>query len=79
MLVKDLIELLQTLPQDYEVIMSKDSEGNHYSPFHSFVLAQYIPDNTWSGEIVTEEDQQYAEYHEPEPYVENSVVLFPVN
>ncbi len=76
MLVKELIEILQKLPQDYLVVKSKDAEGNDFSPLDEATVEMYIPSSTWSGEISNEEE--HAEYHD-EPYVANAVVLWPVN
>lgn len=52
MKVHELVRELQTCDPDAIVVMSKDAEGNSYSP-----LAQvddevlYEPDSTWSGEV----------------------------
>jgi hypothetical protein len=53
MKVKEFIEALEALDQpESEVIMSKDSEGNRYSPFDGFdPNASYLAENTWSGEV----------------------------
>lgn len=52
MLVKDLIEALNKLPQEALVIMQKDGEGNGYSPLAGVDGdAVYVPDSTWSGEV----------------------------
>jgi hypothetical protein len=78
MTVKELIEMLKDLPQDHQVIMSKDSEGNGFSPMaESFSRLMYVPDSTWSGEVLSEED--HKEYENEGPFVENCVVLWPTN
>lgn len=41
--VKRLIEELQKLPQDAEVIMSTDSEGNGYSPLAELDIGSMDP------------------------------------
>ncbi len=52
MKVKDLKELLETLPDDMEVILQKDSEGNGYSPLSGGdAEAVYVPNTTWSGDV----------------------------
>lgn len=48
--IKELIALLNTLPQDAEVIMSIDSEGNKFSPLDGFDtgrLPEYEEGNCW--------------------------------
>lgn len=75
MKVKELIALLTDLPQEHEVVLSKDSEGNSFSPLASHGQYMYIPDSTWAGDIMHEED---AEEYEQD-YVENAVVLWPTN
>ncbi len=76
MKVSELIEILKDLPQEHEVVMSKDGEGNSFSPCANFGLQMYIPDSTWSGEILSEEDIEEGETQE---YIENAVVLWPTN
>jgi hypothetical protein len=60
MKVKELIKLLQETDQEREVIMSKDSEGNCYSPLYALWTGSYKPETTWYGEVgldsLTEED-----------------------
>lgn len=73
MTVKELIETLKELPADHIVVMSKDGEGNNFSPCADYGLQMYIPDSTWSGEIRSEEDMDEGEYKE------NAVVLWPTN
>jgi hypothetical protein len=52
MKVKELIKLLQQEDQEAEVIMSKDGEGNSFSPFSDFGTQNcYKAECTWSGEM----------------------------
>ena len=37
MKVKELIKELKTIPEDYEVVLSSDEEGNNYSTFDRYV------------------------------------------
>jgi len=53
MTVSELIAALQEYPGDFDVIIERQGD---YSPFCDSILAQYIPTETWFGEIVTEED-----------------------
>ncbi len=67
MKIRELIQLLQELPDDLDVVMSKDAEGNNFSPFTGLCPGKYIADNTWSGEFTAELDE------------ENAVCLWPTN
>lgn len=52
MTVKDLKEAIIDLPDDMEVILQKDAEGNGYSPLYGVSSnAVYIPETTWHGEF----------------------------
>lgn len=51
MKVKDLIDILKSVDQDCEVIMSSDSEGNNYSPLSSYWQGSYVPRSTCRGEV----------------------------
>jgi len=52
MTVKELKEAIANLPDEMEVVLQKDREGNGYSPL-SYIDsdAVYIPNNTWSGDV----------------------------
>jgi hypothetical protein len=58
--VNDLIERLQQLPPDHLVVMSKDAEGNGYSPLADVTGPDdphvYEPETTWSGEVYKNPD-----------------------
>jgi len=69
MTVEELILELKTLPQDLIVIMSKDAEGNRYSPIVETDVAYYEADSTWSGERV----------ESPGDGVVEAVFLWPTN
>lgn len=52
MTVKELRLELEYLPDDMEVILQKDAEGNGYSPLYSADDgAVYIAENTWCGDV----------------------------
>jgi len=52
MTVKELKEAIANLPDEMEVVLQKDSEGNGYSPLAGADPdAVYIPDSTWSGDV----------------------------
>ncbi len=77
MKVKELIELLKKEDQEREVIMSKDGEGNNFSPFADISRQTYEADSTWSGEIGVDEltDDDEDEFI----YDEKVIVLWPIN
>ncbi len=85
MKIKELKELLETLPDDMDVILQKDSEGNGYSPLAGGDNeAVYIPNSTWSGEVYSTkwsaedacmDDDEWKELLE-KPRV---LILYPIN
>lgn len=64
--VAELKEILTNLPDETLVVLSKDAEGNAYSPLSSFWEGHYIPDTTWAGEIWSEDDERDYDPHIPE-------------
>jgi hypothetical protein len=81
MIVSDLIEQLQELPPDLEIIMSKDAEGNRFSPLSDIDQQRYRAESTYEGSMLHEVDKDY--YGEDwDEMVENSipaVFFWPVN
>ena len=69
--VGTLIAILSELPQDAEVVMSKDQEGNGFSPYWAFSRGYYKPTTTWSGEFETHDSATDREI--------NAVCLWPTN
>lgn len=57
MKVKQLIQILKCVNPEFEVVMSKDPEGNYVSPFDDSCVGLYIPRNTWSGEFDLHSDE----------------------
>jgi len=57
MKVKELLQILKNLeatcPEvlEYEVVMSRDAEGNGYSPLYNTALVRYESDSSWGGEV----------------------------
>lgn len=50
--IKELKKIIDNLPDDMEVILQKDSEGNGYSPLSGGdTEAVYIPEEGWYGEV----------------------------
>ena len=52
MTVKELIIQLQKLDQKSLVVLSKDEEGNGFSPLADVDTGKYEADSTWGGELV---------------------------
>jgi hypothetical protein len=83
--VQQLREKLANLPDDMEVILQKDSEGNGYSPLaDADTDAVYIPDSTYSGEVYstnwTSDDADMNENDWKKILAKpRALVLFPVN
>lgn len=59
MKVNELIEILKQLPQDAEVIMSSDAEGNNYSPLDGFSEGTIHPEDVGNYHI----DAFYNDQH----------------
>ncbi len=85
MTVKELKQELSLLPDDMEVILQKDSEGNGYSPLSGAdPNAVYIPDSTWSGQVYSTKwsaddadmDEDEWEQLKAKP---KALILYPVN
>jgi len=85
MKVKELIEFLKSVPQDAELIVQKDSEGNDYSPLEDADAdAVYIAETTWNGNVYSmdwsAEDACMSKKEWKEiKAMPRCVVLFPVN
>lgn len=74
MTVDELTELLGHLPGDLLVVMSKDSEGNGFSPLAEVAPdARYSAETEWSGECHHPDD--YPDYPDAVP----AVCLWPTN
>lgn len=78
--VKELRKSLDSLEDDVVVILSKDSEGNTYSPFYETSSNyRYVASTTWFGEVFdpqADEDNRWG--HDPNDGVA-CIVLWPVN
>lgn len=83
MKVRELIEQLQQEDPDALVVMSRDSEGNSYSPLSDFWTGVYQADTTWSGEVgfgeLTQELQEHG-YNEEDILSDGvpAVILSPI-
>lgn len=54
MTVKELIELLQKESPDAIVVLSKDGEGNLFSPLNNVEPSAYRAVRPWYGELSTD-------------------------
>lgn len=86
MKVKDLRDILASLPDDMEIIMSKDSEGNNFSPLYEVDKNSiYIPETTWYGTVYhdswTAEEACFDDKEEWQEVLKNPrvLVLWPTN
>lgn len=73
MKVSELINYLSEENPNAEVILSKDAEGNEYSPLDDLDPGFYIRESTWSGEFITPSEREDDTKYEP------AVCLWPVN
>ena len=84
MTVRKLIKELGKLDPKRIVVMSRDAEGNGFSPLADVATGAYTPDTTWSGEVHLEEltdelrEQGYTEEDVREDG-QKAVVLWPTN
>lgn len=85
MKVKELIEELKNLPDDMEIILQKDSEGNGYSPLEGVDSdCIYVKDSDWSGNVYSTGFTAGDNCMEEEDWERlksgpRCLVLFPVN
>jgi len=80
--VKQLIEGLKEFPQDAIVVLSKDGEGNSFSPIPDdgfYSTGKYSPDSTWSGEFTSDESIKEDEDAYVAENAQDCVVLWPTN
>lgn len=80
MKVKDLVSHLQQwisddpAVADMLLVQSRDAEGNGYSPVDEAATVKYLPESTWSGEVIHPDD---ADGYGDE--LQDVVCLWPVN
>lgn len=49
--VDRLLAMLKEYPGDTPIIMSKDGEGNRFSPLSASTPDSYLAETTWSGDL----------------------------
>jgi hypothetical protein len=69
MTVKELCDDLNGYAENALVVMSKDTEGNAYSPLETLCPGKYIAETVYSGEIVDPKNKKGVK----------AVVLWPAN
>jgi len=84
MRVKELKELLKSVDDDRIVVMSRDGEGNGFSPLGDLDdESTYLADSTWSGdcgiEKLTPELKKQGFTEEDINGGEKALVLWPTN
>ena len=83
--VKDLKEVIANLPDEMEVILQKDSEGNGYSPLRGAdANTVYIPETTWYGDVYSMDWTAYDAGMKDEEWNDikekpRALILHPVN
>lgn len=82
-MIKEFQKLVEANPATGEriVIMSKDGEGNGYSPYADFGFQKYDAESTWSGEAYPDEpsdDDDEDEWDAPDTAVP-AIILWPTN
>jgi hypothetical protein len=85
MTVKELKDAIANLPDNMEVIVQKDAEGNDFSPLSGVDPdVVYEPESTWSGYIydpnMSADDAGFSEEEWEEIKLrEKALVLYPIN
>lgn len=74
MKIKKLIEELSKEDGDLDIIMSRDGEGNGFSPLSSLGDGLYVADSTYSGEIYNLDEAEDAGEE-----AKKVIVLWPTN
>jgi len=47
----ELVDYLAAMPRDMKIVLSKDADGNGYSPLADAEEAMYQADSAWSGDV----------------------------
>ena len=77
MTIAELKEYLNQFNDDDVVIMSKDAEGNSFSPLSDGESGRYIAETTWSGEFHDSTAALNGWINEDDGI--GSVCLYPIN
>lgn len=83
--IKELKEAIKSLPDEMEIILQKDAEGNGYSPLAGADAdAVYIPENTCSGTVYSmgwtadDADMSKSEWNKIKA-MPKALILYPIN
>jgi hypothetical protein len=84
MTVGELLALLEGFEHDRVVVMSRDAEGNGYSPLYGAWAGKYQAETTWSGDVGLEclDDELRGHGYTDEDVMEDgerAVILTPTN
>lgn len=86
MTVMDLMSLLSTMPEKAVVVLSRDGEGNSFSPIPDdggYSEGIYVAENSWSGDVLTDEDIEDRRKEDEDPDWEpdgvSCIILWPTN
>jgi hypothetical protein len=85
MTVRELKEVIASLPDEMEVVLQRDSEGNGYSPLSGVDPdAVYISETRWYGDVYSmdwtaEEACMTEEEWEEIKGKPRTLILYPVN
>jgi hypothetical protein len=79
MKVRELIEELSKMDGGAIVVLSKDTEGNGYSPLSSIVPGEYQEQSSWSGEFFELDTIGDDNYFQPDEDSVEAVCLWPTN
>jgi len=78
MKVGNFRKLLEGLPDDAELVLSKDEEGNDFSPVSDITEGMYYSTETWYGEFFAMGDLDEDEQEEKDVGVQ-AFCIWPVN
>lgn len=79
MKVKELKEMLSKINDEAIVILSKDGEGNDFSPLAGeYSQGVYQAESTWHGEFMSEECEDYED-DPAETSAVKAICLWPIN
>lgn len=78
--IKELIAALSECDPNLPVILSDDGEGNNHSPLAGyFDDCKYLPENTYSGVVYSEDEVEEGFDQYNDPAAVRCVVLYPTN
>jgi len=73
MKVKELIAQLQELPQDFEVVLASDEEGNSFHPLAAYGMGWYYAGNYEFSSWIEEEEDEHGEWTMVQPPIQRTV------